>query len=203
MCHAGKVAECARRAAERGQELRVRSVVRSGSSVRPHHDDPVLIAHGQFLHEHRSKDGEHRHRCADASAENDQGRDEESRGAAEANAPRAGHRHAHGRTTGAVPRFSPGSFSPTPIRVRRRLNDTRVCFLPSRSGLLCGPQGVASSSKRPSGFGWVQLPSPEADCGLVSSSSAEFAQILIGAPARCGLGGEHRALAGAASRSSS
>jgi hypothetical protein len=33
---------------------------------------------------------------------------------------------------------------------------------------------------------------------LVSRSSREFAQILIGAPARCSLGGKHRAFGGAA-----
>jgi hypothetical protein len=43
--------------------------------------DPILIAHGQFLHEHRSKDGEHRHRRADARTEDDHCRYEESGGA--------------------------------------------------------------------------------------------------------------------------
>ena len=39
------------------------------------------------------------------------------------------------------------------------------------------------------------------NCRVVSSSSADFAHILIGAPGRCRLGVEHRALARAASRS--
>jgi hypothetical protein len=58
--------------------------VRSGRTVRPHHDDPVLIAHGQRLHEHRTKDGEHCRRCADADREDHHGRREEPGRASEA-----------------------------------------------------------------------------------------------------------------------